>query len=97
MVDVIKDIRPLLYQPGDLVPFRLNAGIVVASFFVSLIGAITTVELLQRRTNAKGWTAWYVKWIMKGKINRTNTPQVGTLLLLTFHGPGSDLVHALRR
>ena len=51
-------VESLLYQPGDIVPFRLNGGIVAASFFVSLIGAITTVELLQRRTGAKGWTTW---------------------------------------
>jgi len=57
-LNTVHVVTDLVYQPGDLVPFRLHAGIVVASFFVSLIGAITTVELLQRRTGAKGWTTW---------------------------------------
>jgi len=57
-LNTIHAVAEELYNPGDLVPFRLHGGIVVASFFVSLIGAITTVELLQRRTGAKGWTTW---------------------------------------
>lgn len=46
------------YEPGDLVPFSFNPGIIVASYFVSLIGAVTTVELLHRRKEGKGITTW---------------------------------------
>lgn len=63
MASQTDSIAPVVYQPGDWVPFRLEPGIVVASFFVSLVGAITTVELLQRRTNAKGWATWYVEGV----------------------------------
>ena len=46
------------YVSGDVVPFRFNPGIIVASYFVSLVGAITTVELLHRRKEGKGITGW---------------------------------------
>lgn len=49
-----------LYQPGDWVPFELSPGIVVASYFVSLVGSVTTVELLHRRVTGKSWHNWYV-------------------------------------
>lgn len=40
-------------------PFHFSSGIIVASFFVSLIGSVTTVELLHRKREGKGWTVWY--------------------------------------
>lgn len=46
------------YQEGDWIPFRLEPGIVVASYFVSLTGAITTVEILHRRKEGKGIYRW---------------------------------------
>jgi hypothetical protein len=46
------------YEPGNIVPFRFNPGIIVGSYFVSLIGAVTTVELLHRRKEGKGITTW---------------------------------------
>lgn len=46
------------YHVGDWIPFRLDPGIVVASYFVSLTGAITTVELLNRRKEGKGLYKW---------------------------------------
>jgi hypothetical protein len=48
----------LSYTSGDVVPFRFDPGIIVASYFVSLIGSITTVELLHRRREGKGITSW---------------------------------------
>jgi len=68
MANLTHEVVPLAFQPGDMIPFHLNGGIVAASFFVSLIGAITTVELLQRRTGAKGWTTWYVEDLELRKI-----------------------------
>jgi NO-binding membrane sensor protein with MHYT domain len=37
-----------------------DAGYIVLSFFVSLLGCITTLELLQRRTSTHGAYNWYV-------------------------------------
>jgi hypothetical protein len=47
------------YAIGDNVPFRFSSGIIIASFFVSLVGSVTTVELLHRRREGKGWILWY--------------------------------------
>lgn len=33
---------------------------IVLSFFTSLVGCVTTLELLQRRTSTKGVYNWYV-------------------------------------
>jgi hypothetical protein len=38
-----------------------DAGYIVLSFFVSLLGCITTLELLQRRTSTHGAYNWYVR------------------------------------
>lgn len=49
------------YGPGDYVPFNFDAGIIVASYIVSLIGSITTVELLHRKQEG---TKWYSsRWL----------------------------------
>ena len=48
-----------------------DAGHIVLSFFTSLIGCVTTVELLQRRTSTKGAYNWYV-------------PPLGFLAILTI-------------
>lgn len=45
---------------GMSVPVRFSAGLIVLSFFVSFVGAFSTVELLHRRENYKGWIKWYV-------------------------------------
>lgn len=47
------------YSEGDEVPFHFQSGVIVASYFVSLVGSITTVELLHRKREGKGWTTWY--------------------------------------
>lgn len=39
---------------GHVVPRSFNAGFVTLSYVVSLIGAIATLELLNRRTAPKG-------------------------------------------
>jgi hypothetical protein len=39
---------------GHIVPQRLNPGFVVLSYIVSLIGAGSTLELINRRTGSKG-------------------------------------------
>lgn len=49
---------PTMYQPGQTVPSDFDNGLIAASFFVSLAGSITTIELLHRRTVFKGWQNW---------------------------------------
>lgn len=39
---------------GHIVPQRFNAGFVALSYFVSLVGAGSTLELINRRTGSKG-------------------------------------------
>ena len=48
------------WLPGDSVPFHLTWYIVLSSYFVSLAGALTTVELLHRRKSGNGWLSWCV-------------------------------------
>jgi len=45
------------YKVGDIVPWHFSPGIVVASFFASLIGTTLTVELLHRKRLGKSWTS----------------------------------------
>ncbi|TLD22529.1 hypothetical protein E2P81_ATG07722 [Venturia nashicola] len=46
------------YSKGMEVPFHFQSGVIIASYFVSLVGSITTVELLHRKREGTGWTAW---------------------------------------
>jgi hypothetical protein len=39
---------------GEVIPFHFDAPILALSFAVSLIGAASTVELINRRTSRKG-------------------------------------------
>lgn len=48
-------IQHLLVQyAGQSVPFHFNWGFVALSYLVSLIGAGSTLELINRRTSIKG-------------------------------------------
>ena len=40
-------------------PVSYDAGYVVLSFFTSLVGCVTTLELLNRRTSTRGAYNWY--------------------------------------
>jgi NO-binding membrane sensor protein with MHYT domain len=42
------------------VAVHYNAGFIVLSYLVSLVGCITTLELLQRRTSRRGLYNWYL-------------------------------------
>ncbi|KAF2083843.1 hypothetical protein K490DRAFT_50619, partial [Saccharata proteae CBS 121410] len=46
------------YSIGDHVPFHCLWYVILASYITSLIGAITTVELLHRRRSGHGWRGW---------------------------------------
>lgn len=46
---------------GQIVPRAFNGGFVTLSFVVSLIGAASTLELLNRRTSPKGKFNQYVE------------------------------------
>jgi hypothetical protein len=45
---------------GKIASRAFEPGFVVLSYVVSYIGALTTVELLHRRTSRRGWYNWYV-------------------------------------
>lgn len=45
---------------GDLISHSYDAGFIVLSYLVSLAGCWTSLELLQRRTGARGYYNWYV-------------------------------------
>jgi NO-binding membrane sensor protein with MHYT domain len=44
-----------------------DAGYVVLSFFTSLIGCLTTIELIQRRTSKRGAYNWYALMISRSQ------------------------------
>ncbi|KAK8224582.1 hypothetical protein HDK90DRAFT_514758 [Phyllosticta capitalensis] len=46
------------YHIGQRVPFHCDPGIIVASYLVSFVGAVATVELLHRRKSGHGWRNW---------------------------------------
>jgi hypothetical protein len=50
---MMSDEELLAYQ-GHIVPQSFSAGFVILSYFISLIGATSTLELINRRTGVKG-------------------------------------------
>jgi NO-binding membrane sensor protein with MHYT domain len=59
--DLMPGVHPRSINAEDepMTPVSYEAGLIVLSFVVSVIGCITTVELLQRRTSTKGLYNWY--------------------------------------
>jgi hypothetical protein len=51
---------PIEYEKGQLVPYHFTPWVILLSYFVSLIGAETTVELLHRRRTGRGLISQYV-------------------------------------
>ncbi|PWW78923.1 hypothetical protein C7212DRAFT_275219 [Tuber magnatum] len=47
------------YNP-PLAPQRFAAGYIILSYFVSFLGSLSTLELLQRRTSQRGLYNWYL-------------------------------------
>ncbi|KIW05171.1 uncharacterized protein PV09_03722 [Verruconis gallopava] len=88
------------YHVGEKVPFRLSSGIIIASFFVSLVGSVTTVELLHRRREGKGWLLWLQHlaisvsfglvaiWCMHFVGNRAITMGNGDPSIQLYYNPG---------
>ncbi|EON68873.1 hypothetical protein W97_08131 [Coniosporium apollinis CBS 100218] len=46
------------FKVGDVVPFHMLPGLIIVSYIVSLVGSVTTVELLHRRKTGGGWLSW---------------------------------------
>ncbi|KAJ9497476.1 hypothetical protein H2202_006900 [Exophiala xenobiotica] len=69
-----------------------DAGYVVLSFFTSLIGCLTTIELIQRRTSKRGAYNWYAP-----VISRSNKADRNRFLLvasaITMGGIGIWAMH----
>lgn len=57
---------------GRIVPREFTPGFVVLSYFISFIGAWTTLELLHRRTAGKGLYNWCVLIVEIGSLIETN-------------------------
>ncbi|KAJ4417911.1 hypothetical protein N0V85_001652 [Neurospora sp. IMI 360204] len=49
-----EDLRELAKYLGQIVPFHLSPGTIVLSYIISLCGAISTLELMNRRTSHRG-------------------------------------------
>lgn len=78
------------YAKGDIVPFHMSAGIIVASSTSApdhttttqltviaipcLAGCITTVELLHRKSSIRGWLNWYVAECVTPARGRNSHP-----------------------
>ncbi|KAI9815094.1 MAG: hypothetical protein M1827_002937 [Pycnora praestabilis] len=45
---------------GQVVPHSFKAGYIALSYIISYIGALTTLELLHRRTAGRGWYNWFL-------------------------------------
>lgn len=45
---------------GHVVPQSYNAGFIALSYLVSLVGAASTLELINRRTGSRGFFNQYV-------------------------------------
>ncbi len=48
------------YHEGEIVPRTFTTGYIVLSYIVSYVGALTTLELIHRRTADTGLYNWYV-------------------------------------
>jgi NO-binding membrane sensor protein with MHYT domain len=44
-----------------------NGGIIFVSYLISVIGAMTALELLQRRTHIRGEYNWYIQSFLMSK------------------------------
>ena len=49
-----------IMNAAEFAPRHLDAGYVALSYFVSLIGSLSTLEILQLRTSARGLYNWYL-------------------------------------
>jgi hypothetical protein len=59
---------------GQLVPWTFNGGFVALSYVVSLIGAMSTLELINRRTAPKGLFNQYERHVTTSAM-AANNPQ----------------------
>ena len=48
------DLQPYAQYIGQIVPRSFNVGFIALSYVVSLVGAGSTLELINRRTSPKG-------------------------------------------
>ncbi|KAF1988073.1 hypothetical protein K402DRAFT_40426 [Aulographum hederae CBS 113979] len=94
------------WNTGETVPFKLSPGIIIASYFVSLAGALTTVELLHRRREGKGWITWLQQlgvavsfglvaiWCMHFVGNRAIVLGDGSPSIQLYYNPGFTTLSA---
>lgn len=93
------------YKVGDVVPFHMLPGLIIVSYIVSLVGSVTTVELLHRRKTGGGWLSWYVQptrslAVFVSCIRETQLIlhlQAAISGMFRLLRSGRNLVHAFRR
>ncbi|KAI1624758.1 hypothetical protein EDD37DRAFT_358336 [Exophiala viscosa] len=91
-----RDVSTVWLQPPaksalDASPTAVSydAGYIVLSFFTSLVGCITTIELLQRRTSTRGVYNWFLLFasaITMGGIGIWGMHFVGNRAIVLDHG-----------
>jgi len=50
----------IIFTATDIAPKRYDAGYIALSYFVSLVGSLSTLQLLQLRTSGRGLYNWYL-------------------------------------
>lgn len=82
----------------QIVPRSFNGGFVTLSYIVSLIGAASTLELINRRTAPKGKVNQYVQTINANPglcQMLTRRAKLATMHRCRHYGRHINLVHAL--
>ena len=77
------------------VAVHYNAGFIVLSYLVSLVGCITTLELLQRRTSRRGLYNWYLlvaSCICMGGIGIWSMHFIGNRAIVLNEGKAGDQI-----
>jgi hypothetical protein len=83
----------LLMYEGQIVPRSFNAGFVTLSFVVSLIGAASTLELINRRTAPKGTFNQYEENPPEARTQVLTCEQFAFDRLCGDYGWNCNLVH----
>ena len=83
------------YRIGEYVPWHLEAKIIVASYFASLMGSMLTVELLHHKQLGKSIAARLVDPCLDRICIVTDDLQPATAILCNVDGSYRRLEHAL--
>lgn len=78
----------LVLYAGKSVPFHFSWGFVALSYLVSLIGAGSTLELINRRTSIKGrYNQWVTRAVLVGRVGRGGVGRLTRRAVCCYSGP----------